>query len=181
MAAIFRRASARSFSSAKPSSRILLTGACGQIGLELVSLLRSQLAATPGSFVLASDLKSTPALGDCPFETLDVTDESKLESLCKAHKIDTVVHLASLLSATGEKNPELAMHVNRGGAEAVLEAAKAHRLKVFAPSTIAAFGPSTPQDATPDLTIMRPTTMYGVTKVYLELLGEYYAAKFGVD
>jgi len=148
--------------------------------LELVPLLRARLASRPNSFVLASDIKSSPELtGD--FTTLDVTDAKSLSSLVSKHKIDTVVHLASLLSASGEKNPLLAMHVNRGGAEAVLEAAREYKLKVFAPSTIAAFGPSTPQDLTPDLTIMRPTTMYGVTKVYLELLGEYYASKFGVD
>ena len=176
------RVSRAAFSTAsRPTTRVLVTGATGQIGLELVPLLRSRLSSRPGSLVLATDIKPSPELQGSAFATLDVTDAATLNSLVVTHKIDTVVHLASLLSATGEKNPTLAMHVNRGGAEAVLEAAKAHRLKVFAPSTIAAFGPSTPQDATPDLTIMRPTTMYGVTKVYLELLGEYYAAKFGVD
>ena len=167
---------------AAPTTRVLVTGATGQIGMELVALLRTRLSGRADSLVLASDIKGSSAeLQGCAFETLDVTDEARLRALCEAHRIDTVVHLASLLSATGEKNPELAMHVNRGGAEAVLKAARALRLKVFAPSTIAAFGPSTPADDTPDLTIMRPTTMYGVTKVYLELLGEYYAAKFGVD
>lgn len=165
-----------------PTTRVLVTGATGQIGMELVALLRARLGGRADALVLASDIKGSSAeLQGCAFETLDVTDEARLRALCEAHRIDTVVHLASLLSATGEKNPELAMHVNRGGAEAVLKTARALRLKVFAPSTIAAFGPSTPADDTPDLTIMRPTTMYGVTKVYLELLGEYYAAKFGVD
>ena len=178
------RASLRGFSTAAPraTSRVLVTGATGQIGMELVAVLQQRLKGRAGSLVLATDIKgSSEALGGVPFETLDVTDGAKLLALCRAQGIDTVVHLASLLSATGEQQPELAMHVNRGGAEAVLKAAKELRLKVFAPSTIAAFGPSTPRDGTPDLTVMRPTTMYGLTKVYLELLGEYYAAKFGVD
>ena len=168
-------------SAAPRSTRILVTGATGQIGLELVDLLRANLAPLGGAaLVLATDVKPPPAATGA-FETLDVTDAKRLRELCSAHRVDTIVHLASLLSATGEKNPELAMHVNRGGAEAVLAVAAAQGLKVFAPSTIAAFGPSTPRDATPDLTVMRPTTMYGVTKVYLELLGEYYERKFGVD
>ena len=179
-AAAPRRALSAAAAPSKPTSRVLVTGATGQIGLELVPLLRAHLAARPDSVVIASDIKPDAALTGA-FEALDVTDGARFTALCKAHRIDTVVHLASLLSATGEKNPELAMHVNRGGAENVLAVAKALKLKVFAPSTIAAFGPSTPADNTPDVTVMRPTTMYGVTKVYLELLGEYYHAKFGVD
>jgi len=166
-----------------PSRRILVTGANGQIGAELVPLLRARLAAHDGATVVATDLAlpapSTPA---APAAVLDVTDASALDALVARHSVDTIVHLASLLSVTGERQPALAMRVNRGGAENVLEVAAARGgLRVFAPSTIAAFGPSTPRDATPDVTVMRPTTIYGVTKVYLELLGEYYTAKFGVD
>lgn len=159
---------------------MLVTGAGGQIGLELVPLLRERLAHASGSVVVATDVRPLADVGG-EFATLDVTDAGALDALVAKHSIDTVVHLASLLSAVGEKNPTLAMRVNRGGAEAVLEVAAARRLAVFAPSTIAAFGPSTPRDDTPDVTIMQPTTMYGVTKVYLEQLGSYYAAKFGVD
>lgn len=166
--------------------RVLVTGATGQIGLELVSLLKSRLNGRTGTgepLVLATDLHATvpPGLAATPYTRLDVTDAGAVRALVKEHRVDTIVHLASLLSVTGEQNPALAMRVNRGGAEAVLEAAAEFKCKVFAPSTIAAFGPSTPRDATPDLTIMRPTTIYGVTKVYLELLGDYYNKKFGVD
>jgi threonine 3-dehydrogenase len=164
--------------------RVLVTGATGQIGAELVPLLRARLASTADSVVIATDVKPASAAGDASsahYAQLDVTDAAALDSLVKKHDIDTIVHLASLLSVTGEQHPALAMRVNRGGAENVLEAAAARKLKVFAPSTIAAFGPTTPRDLTPDVTVMRPTTIYGVTKVYLELLGEYYVKKFGVD
>jgi threonine 3-dehydrogenase len=163
----------------KPSRRILVTGATGQIGAELVPLLRARLAGTRDALVLATDLRPAPGAAD--YAALDVTDAAALNALVAKHEVDTIVHLASLLSVTGEQQPALAMRVNRGGAENVLEIAAARGLRVFAPSTIAAFGPSTPRDATPDVTVMRPTTIYGVTKVYLELLGEYYTQKFGVD
>ena len=160
-----------------PPPRVIVTGANGQIGVELVPFLRARYGADA---VLATDIARARTSGG-PFAHLDVTDGAQLQRLVVEHGATTIVHLASLLSAVGERNPQLAMRVNARGAENVLEAAAQHGLRVFAPSTIAVFGASTPRDRTPDPTIMRPSTIYGVTKVYLELLGEYYASKFGVD
>jgi len=167
-----------------------MTGACGQVGCELLPYLRSIYGKEN---VIATDVREAPArldpnteghaalLAEGPFEKLDVTDFEALEGLINKHEVGTIIHLAALLSATGEKNPQLALHINNQGVTNVLEAARQHALKVFSPSTIAVFGPSTPKANTPDEMVMRPTTMYGVTKVHLELLGEYYNAKFGVD
>lgn len=116
-----------------------------------------------------------------PFRYLDVLEAGEINKLVVDNNITWVCHLASILSAVGEKNPALALKLNTRGIENVLESARVHNLRVFAPSTIAAFGPTTPADNTPDTTIMRPTTMYGLTKVYLELLGDYYKNKYNVD
>jgi threonine 3-dehydrogenase len=170
----------RYFSGSAASPRVLVTGATGQIGMELVPYMRSRYGK---NHVIATDIKvaDEALMKGGPFQYLDVTDATALNKIVVDNNINTVVHLASLLSAVGEKNPSLAMLVNARGSENVLAAAATHKLKVFSPSTIAVFGPSTPRDNTPDPTVMRPTTIYGVTKVYMELLGEYYAAKFGVD
>ncbi len=176
---------ARSFSTATyepkgSATRILVTGATGQIGSDLVVELRNKYGVKN---VIASDVKvpSSTTYPSGPFVYLDVMDKNSMGKVIVEHQIDWVVHLASILSAVGERNPQAAMLLNTRGIENVLELAAQHKLRVFAPSTIAVFGPSTPRDSTPDLTVMRPTTMYGVTKVYLELLGEYYNKKFGVD
>jgi threonine 3-dehydrogenase len=158
-----------------------VTGATGQIGMELVPFLRARYGRDN---VMATDIRIAPAgMGreTGPYAYLDVTDSGAVTRAVVDHGATSILHLASLLSAVGERNPTLAMRVNSRGAENVFEAAAAHGAAVFAPSTIAVFGPSTPRVNTPNTTVLRPTTMYGTTKVYLELLGEYYAAKRGVD
>lgn len=164
---------------AAPLPRVLVTGATGQIGMELVNVFRQRYGSAA---VVATDVKFSRALADTgPFAYLDVTDIRGLTKLVVEHDVNTIVHLASLLSAVGEKNPQLAIKVNAHGSENVLEVASQYKCKVFIPSTIAVFGPSTPRDNTPNTCVLRPTTIYGTTKVYMELLGEYYNRKYGVD
>ncbi len=160
-------------------ARILITGSLGQIGTELAPYLRK----THGKEnVIATDIKKPNNYEEIePFYYVDVLDYNNLERIVIEHDIQWVVHNAAILSAVGEKNPQLALKINTEGVKNVLELARKHGLRVYSPSSIAAFGPSTPKDYTPDITIMRPTTMYGITKVFLELLGEYYKLKFGVD
>jgi nucleoside-diphosphate-sugar epimerase len=117
-----------------------------------------------------------------PFAFIDTARKESIEELVKKHDIDTIYHLAAILSVTGEKNPQLTWDVNVNGLYNVLEVAREHRLvRVFWPSSIAAFGPETPRENTPQETVLRPTTMYGVTKVAGELMCNYYFRKFGVD
>lgn len=162
--------------------RALVTGAAGQIGTELVMALREGLGDTA---VLATDLRDPgaehPAVAGGPFRLLDCTDPDTLALRVREHRPDVVFHLAALLSAVGEARPQDAYRVNLGGLMNVLEAAREEGFAVFTPSSIAAFGPGTPPDPTPQDTVQRPTTMYGVTKVAGELLCDYYHLKFGVD
>ncbi len=165
----------------KEMRRILVTGACGQIGSELTPALRERYGAEN---VVASDIaEPPPALREGgPFEFVDVTQRGRIEEVVERYNIDTIYHMAAILSATGEKNPHLAWEVNIGGLRNVLEVARTHRLvRVFCPSSIAVFGPETPKENTPQETVLRPTTMYGITKVTGELLGNYYFRRFGVD
>ncbi|ENQ3107372.1 Nucleoside-diphosphate-sugar epimerase [Bacillus sp. 491mf] len=160
--------------------KILVTGSLGQIGSELVMKLRDVYGA---SNVVATDIRETDSevVKSGPFEILDVTDGQKLHDIAKRNEVDTIIHLAALLSATAEKNPLFAWNLNMGGLVNALEAARELNCKFFTPSSIGAFGPTTPKDNTPQDTIQRPTTMYGVNKVSGELLCDYYHHKFGVD
>jgi nucleoside-diphosphate-sugar epimerase len=160
--------------------KILVTGALGQIGSELVSELRRLKGA---GNVVASDIRVPPGDPDAagPFEVLDATNARQAHDLVRRNDIGTIYHLAALLSATSEEKPHVAWELNMGGLYKMLEIARQERCAVFFPSSIAAFGPSTPRTQTPQDTVQRPTTMYGVTKVAGELLTDYYASRFGVD
>lgn len=146
-----------------------------------MSVLRAKYGAEN---VIATDIKK-PAkasfLRDGPFLYADVTDYASLSQIVVEHKIDWLIHNSSILSANGELNPQLALDVNVKGIQNALELARNHSLRILAPSSIAVFGPSTPKDNTPDSVIMRPSTIYGLTKVHLELLGEYYFSRYNVD
>ncbi|TDL95235.1 L-threonine 3-dehydrogenase [Macrococcus brunensis] len=161
--------------------RIMITGALGQIGTELTLKLREIYGVDN---VLATDLRR-PEEGakvlEGPFEELDVTDAERMDKIAEDFKADTIMHMAALLSATAEKDPVFAWNLNMGGLLNALEVARKHNMQFFTPSSIGAFGPNTPKDNTPQTTIQRPTTMYGVNKVSGELLCDYYFHRFGVD
>lgn len=162
--------------------RMLVTGAVGQIGSELTMALRERYG---DENVVAAGHKTEPdpELRDSgPFVTIYATRRETIEEVVDEYEIDTIYHLAALLSASGEKNPQLAWRVNLDGLFQVLEVAREREMsQVFWPSSIAVFGPETPKDRTPQETILRPTTMYGVTKVAGELLCNYYVERFGLD
>jgi len=160
--------------------RILITGALGQIGTELTALLRDKYGAEN---VIASDVRKADGklMDQGPFKFVDVTSYQSISQVVVEEHITWIIHLSSVLSAVGERNLKKAIDLNVRGIEHAMEVARENNLRIYAPSSIAAFGPSTPQVMTPDEVIMRPTTIYGVSKVYLELLGEYYQKKFGVD
>ena len=162
--------------------RILVTGANGQIGSELVEVLRERHAP---SHVVRLDLNPPPTpngqSSNAPFEVVDVRDRDALADVITRYDIDTVYHLASLLSATGEQHPDRAWDVNMNGLKHVLDLARTHDLQVFWPSSIAVFGPSTPRTETPQQTILDPATMYGVTKRSGELLCQYYHRRYDLD
>lgn len=161
--------------------KILVIGAAGQIGSELVPALRLNYGEAN---VVASDINPN-ATGDWkesgPFEVIDALSADSVGEVVKKYNIDAIYNLAALLSARGEADPQLAWKVNMGALLNILEIAKAFNCSIFTPSSIGAFGPDTPRDNTPQDTIQRPTTMYGVTKVAAELLSDYYHLRFGVD
>ncbi|EQB38283.1 MULTISPECIES: NAD-dependent epimerase/dehydratase family protein [Virgibacillus] len=159
--------------------KILVTGALGQIGSELVVKLREIYGVNQ---VIGTDIREADGIiAEGPFEVVDVTDASQLYQVANKYDVDTIMHLAALLSAKAEENPKLAWHINMGGLVNALEVARELNLQFFTPSSIGAFGPSTPKDHTPQDTLQRPTTMYGVNKVSGELLSDYYYHRFGVD
>ena len=159
--------------------RILIVDAGGQIGSELTVYLRSIYG---GHNVVATDMRECKALGeDGPFEVLNALDATAMASVVARHHVDTIFNLVALLSAVGERNPQMAWQVNMGALNNSLEVARQHHCALFTPSSIGAFGPTSPKDKTPQDTIMQPTTIYGVCKVTGELLSNYYHHKFGVD
>lgn len=159
--------------------RIVVTGAAGQIGTEIVTALRERYGREN---VLATDIRiPESAAVDGPFALADVTIGDSLDAAVARHQADTIFHLAAILSAVGEQRPQKTYEVNVGGLVNVLEVARARDCAVFTPSSIAAFGPGTPVDPAPQDTIQRPNTMYGVTKVAAELLCDYYHHRFGLD
>lgn len=143
--------------------RILVTGSLGQIGSELVSALRTKYGTNN---VIASDIRMPAGGGgNGPFAYVDCTNLGQIREAVRRYDIDTIFHLAALLSAVAEEKPQVAWDINMGGLYRVLEVARENRSAVFFPSSIGAFGPTTPPDLTPQDTTQRPTTMYGVTKV----------------
>jgi len=160
--------------------KILVIGSAGQIGTELTPALR-KIYGTGN--VVASDINPdcNPVLKEGPFETLDALDGQRLMEIVKKYDIDAMFNLVALLSAKGEKDPQLSIKVNLGSLNNILEVARERNCAVFTPSSIAAFGPGTPRENTPQDTVQRPTTIYGVTKVAGELLCDYYYSRFGVD
>lgn len=156
--------------------RILVTGALGQIGSELVPALRQAHGAEN---VIASDVRMDRSGG--LHEHVDCLQAAEIREVVRRHNVGTIYHLAAILSAVGEDKPQAAWTVNMGGLFNVLEVARQYDCAVFFPSSIGAFGPTTPQERTPQVTVQRPTTIYGVTKVSGELLCDYYHGRFGLD
>jgi nucleoside-diphosphate-sugar epimerase len=160
--------------------KILITGACGQIGSELSLALRERYGKEN---VIASDIAkpSEKLASSGPFLSLNCTKSDKLRDIVKNFEVGTIYHLAAILSAAGEENPHLAWKVNINGLYNVLEAAREGDCRVFAASSPAIFGPDAPKENTPQDTILRPTNIYGVTKVAGELLCDYYHLKYKLD
>lgn len=168
--------------SGKNMKKILVTGATGQIGSELTIELRRRYG---GDNVIAAGHRRKPSeklVSSGPFEYIDVADRESIEKVVKKYGINTIYHLAAVLSAVGEEKPQLAWKVNMDGLYNVLEVAREHNIvRVFWPSSIAVFGPETPRVNTPQDTVLIPRTMYGVTKVAGELLCNYYFLRFDLD
>lgn len=160
-------------------NKILIIGACGQLGTELTLKLR-ELRGKEN--VIASDIKKPIALlSDGPFEQLDIFNKDHFRKLLKVHHVDQVYNLASILSAKGERNPKHTWKLNIDSLLTVLEAGRGQAKKIYWPSSIAVFGPNTPKKNTPQHTIMDPNTIYGISKLAGERWCEYYFQKYNVD
>jgi len=160
--------------------RVLITGGLGQLGTGLARELRAMHGAE--SVVLSDIVRpDDELLQKGPFLFADVLDFKCLQEIVVNHRIDWLVHFSALLSAVGEQNVPLAVRVNIEGLHNVIELSKQYKLKLFVPSTIGAFGPESPRNPTPNLCIQRPKTIYGVSKVHAELMGEYYHKRFNLD
>ncbi len=161
---------------------ILIIGSTGQIGSELTMKLRKEY---PGGNIVAGYIAGAEPKGELlesgPAAMVDITDAKQIAQAVDKYKVDTIYNLAALLSAVAEARPQLAWHIGVGGLYNTLEVAREKGCAVFTPSSIGSFGKSTPHDRTPQDTIQRPDTIYGVTKVTGELLSDYYARRFGVD
>ena len=161
---------------------ILVIGSTGQIGSELTMKLRHDL---PGGVTVAGYIPSAKPTGKLltsgPSEVVDVTNAKQIADVVDKYDIDAIYNLAALLSATAERLPLMAWNIQMNGLINILEIAREKHCAVFTPSSIGSFGPSTPHKNTPQDTIQRPTSMYGVTKVATELLSDYYNSKYGVD
>ncbi|MFH1770749.1 MAG: NAD-dependent epimerase/dehydratase family protein [archaeon] len=162
--------------------RILVTGCMGQIGSELVPALREKFGSDN---VVAVGHRTEPTdefRNAGPFETADVRKKDEIKVLIEKYKINTIYHLVGILSAVGEQKPDLAWDVNMNGLKNVLELCVEYKIdRLFWPSSIASFGPTTPLENTPQRTVLEPTTIYGATKVAGELLCQYYFIKYGLD
>ncbi len=167
---------------AREMKRILVTGSMGQVGSELAMELRRRYG---GENVVVSDIKTDlpdKIRNSGPFHVVDVTDAATIEEVVRKYNIDTVYHMAAILSVSGEKDPQLCWDVNINGTLNVLELGiKYDMARIIVPSSIAVWGPGVPREDTPQDTVLRPTSMYGITKVSGELLCDYYVARFGLD
>ena len=163
------------------SKNILVVGAAGQIGTELVMELRKECG---NDNVVAGDIRpaSDEIMASGPFAPMDITDLMRLEEIIERHEIDTVYQMAALLSGTAEQKPQYAWHLNMTGLLNVLELAREGKIqKVYWPSSIAVFGPTTPKEQTPQVTVCEPSTVYGISKLAGERWCQYYHDRYGVD
>ena len=160
------------------NKKILVTGAAGQIGIELTAALRKKYGTEN---VMAIDIRETEVAKNGPFKICNILDFNKYKKIVNDNNIGTVYHLAAILSATGEKNPKLCFDINMNGLQNVLEVAREYEQRIFCPSSIAVFGPDIPKENTPQDVALNPTTVYGLTKVAGELLCDYYFNKYNID